>query len=126
MATAGGNATTAQPKYRPMDRQWNEFRLLRILPPSSSSSASSLDFSSGVVRCEMRHYSLDDFIAIKQKTDPVPGTTSAEDGDETPRADIARLSLKEHQTVSRTANIPATKDTMSLERLALLARRYLL
>ena len=126
MATAGGNTNNAQPKYRPMDRQRNEFRLLRILPPSPSSSASSLDFNSDVVRCEMRHYSLDNFIAMKQKADPVPGTTSAEDGDETPRADMARLCLKEHQTVNRTANIPAAKDTMTRERLALLARRYLL
>jgi hypothetical protein len=34
MATAAGNTTTAQPMYRPMDRQRNEIRLLRILPCS--------------------------------------------------------------------------------------------
>jgi hypothetical protein len=126
MATAAGNTTTAQPMYRPMDRQRNEIRLLRILPCSPSSSGSSLDFSSDVVQCEMKHYSLDDIIAMSRKPNPVPEMTSAEDGDEAPAANIARLSLKEHQPVSLTADIPAAELTMPRERVALLARRFML
>lgn len=64
MANTSGEATirpASSPTYRPLDRNKNEFRLLKILPPASplEAGAGSLEFSQEPIRCELQHESLD-------------------------------------------------------------------
>ena len=49
------------PTYRPLDRNKDEFRLLKILPPAKplEAGAGPLDFSQEPVRCELQYASLD-------------------------------------------------------------------
>jgi len=47
--------------YRPLERARHEIRLLKILPPETSSPVDeSLDFAQDIVRCELEYESLDD------------------------------------------------------------------
>ncbi|TGO51878.1 hypothetical protein BELL_1700g00010 [Botrytis elliptica] len=53
------------PRYRPMNREKNEFRLLKILPPSNSLHGDSdpLAFSIDPIRCELQYELLSDVSA---------------------------------------------------------------
>lgn len=64
MATTSGEATirpASSPIYRPLHRNKNEFRLLKILPPASplEAGAGPLEFSQEPIRCELQYESLD-------------------------------------------------------------------
>ncbi|CAO2647465.1 Nn.00g083870.m01.CDS01 [Neocucurbitaria sp. VM-36] len=91
MTTTNDDATNVQPKYRPFRRDRNEIRLLRILPPLSSIAADTLELSTEVVRCEMQHYSLDDF--VKPRDNPVPGSSSTNEAQQAMRIQPAESIL---------------------------------
>lgn len=64
MANSSGEATirpASSPTYRPLKRDKNEFRLLKILPPASilEAGAGPLEFSQEPIRCELQYESLD-------------------------------------------------------------------
>jgi hypothetical protein len=64
MANTSGEATirpASSPTYRPLDRNKNEFCLLKILPPARplEAGAGSLEFSQEPIRCELQYESLD-------------------------------------------------------------------
>jgi hypothetical protein len=64
MANSSGEATVSaasRPTYRPLQRDKNEFRLLKILPPASirEAGAGPLEFSQEPIRCELQYESLD-------------------------------------------------------------------
>lgn len=128
MASAAGTASIGQPTYRSLDRHRNEIRLLKILPPStSSSSANPLQFSRDVVRCEMQYHSLDDLIGAKQMTSAVTQQKNTSMGDEDGTSGIksAALSREEHKPSSHATQTRATGSPVSRERLNVLLRYYL-
>jgi hypothetical protein len=116
---------TRQLQYRPLNRERNEIRLLRILPPSSSNLVSVLEFNPDNVQCEIQHYSLDDIIAAKQRTGHESRPTSEAAEETALQADFASLSVVDTWKMDRSAYIRAAKEAMHPERMSLLARYYL-
>lgn len=104
------HATANQPKYRPLDRNRNEIRLLRILPPSSANATDTLDFNTNVVQCEMESHSLDDLLQQKNSAAPTSSSSAHED-EEASRAQPRRSVL--------------SKTAMPRERLDVLIQLYM-
>jgi hypothetical protein len=95
-----------------MDRQRNEIRLLRILPPTFIDPERLLEISDEVLRCEMLYVSLDDVASRKIVSSEIS-------------AGMGALSLQDPGSASSTAaSSAASRSKTQKERIARLSRLY--